>query len=109
MDELSATGQSRLSFEISRGEEGSVLLRLGGELDIATTDELEAALGPLIDDGTRRIVVDASSLEFADSSAIALLVRLANALEEVEIRQPPQLLAEVITRMGLAERLRLVS
>ncbi len=75
---------------------------------MATADQLEAALLPMIDRDTRRIVVDASGLEFADSSAIALLVRLANSVEEVEIKRPRELLREVIKRMGLNDRLRLV-
>jgi ABC-type transporter Mla MlaB component len=53
-----------------------------------------------------RLVVDAAGLEFADSSAIALLVRWANLVPTVEIRQPPELLRHVIARMGLSERLR---
>jgi hypothetical protein len=44
-------------------------------------------------------------MEFADSSAIALLVRWANLVPRVEIRQPPELLRRVIARMGLSERL----
>lgn len=107
MDELSATGDGRLSFELSREDDGSPLVRLGGELDLATTDELEEALEPLISRNTRRLVVDAAGLRFADSSGIALLVRLANIVQEVEIAHPPQLLREVIQRMGLSDRLRL--
>jgi anti-sigma B factor antagonist len=109
MDQLSSTGgEGRLNFEFSREDDGSPVVRLNGELDMATAEELEAALQPLIDRHTRRLVMDASDLEFADSSAIALMVRLANAVEEVEIRQPRELLREVIKRMGLDERLRLV-
>jgi len=108
MDELSATGGDRLSFEFSHEDDGSPLVELRGELDMATAAQLEAALGRVIDRNTHRIVVDASGLEFADSSAIALLVRLANAVEDVEIRRPRELLREVIKRMGLNDRLRMV-
>jgi anti-anti-sigma factor len=108
MDDLSATGEDRLKVEFSHEDDGSPLVKLHGELDMASTEQLEAALAPKIDRNTRRVVVDASDLEFADSSAIALLVRLANAVEEVEIRQPRELLREVIKRMGLDDRLHLV-
>jgi anti-anti-sigma factor len=108
MDELSATPDGRLNFELSRDDGGSPVVMLQGELDIASADDLEAALQPLIGDGAGRIVVDATGLQFADSSGIALLLRLANAVHSVEIRQPPRLLRDVITRMGLAERLRMV-
>lgn len=108
MDELSANGDSRLSFELSQDDDGSPLLTLQGELDMVTADELEAELQPLIDRGIERIVIDASGLQFADSSAIALLLRLANAAGSVEIRHPPRLLRDVISRMGLADRLQVV-
>jgi ABC-type transporter Mla MlaB component len=51
-------------------------------------------------------VVDAHELEFADSSAIALLVRWAGLVREVEIMRPPELLRRVIVRMGLSDTLR---
>lgn len=107
MDELSAPGGGGLSFELSHASDGSPLVKLDGELDLATAPELERALCPVIERGPRRLVVDAAGLRFADSSAIALLVRVANAIEEVELRDPPDLLREVITRMGLDHRLRL--
>ena len=108
MDEMSATGNDRLNIEFSQEDDGSPLVTLHGELDMATADQLEAALQPMIARHTRRLIVDAGDLEFADSSAIALLVRLANAVETVEIRRPRELLREVIKRMGLADRLHLV-
>jgi anti-anti-sigma factor len=108
MDELSTSGEGRLSIDLSREEDGSPLVKLYGELDLATADELEMALKPSIHHETRRLVVDASGLEFADSSGIALLIRLANVVEDIEIRQPPRLLREVINRMGLADRLHVV-
>lgn len=108
MDELGATGESRLSFELTRQDDGSALLTLEGELDMASAPEVEAALEPVIAGGARKVIIDAAGLRFADSSAIALLVRLANAVQEVEIRQPPRLLRDVLARMGLTDRLRLV-
>ena len=108
MDKLSSTGESRLNFEFSREDDGSPLVTLHGELDLATAHELETALEPIVARPTRRLIVDAGDLEFADSSAIALLVRVANVVDQVEIRRPRELLREVIQRMGLADRLHLV-
>lgn len=106
MDELTETQESRLSFEVS-SEDGAPLVKLAGELDIATTEQLESALSAVIDSGPDRLIVDARSLQFADSSGIALWVRWANAVGELELREPPELLRRVITRMGLVDRLRL--
>jgi len=107
MDELSEPAEPRLSFEVL-SEAGSPLVKLAGELDIATTEDLEAAVAGVVDGGPERVIVDARDLRFADSSAIALWVRWANVVGEVEIREPPELIRRVITRMGLAERIRLV-
>jgi anti-anti-sigma factor len=108
MDELNDHDTTRLSFEVSNEDQSSVLVMLHGELDVATADELEARLKPLVDEGATRIVADAGDLQFADSSAIALFVKWANVVDEVEIRNPSPLLRQVLKRMGLAERLRVV-
>ncbi len=103
---MSATGEHGLHFEFSQEDDGSPLVLLHGELDMTSAGALETALQARVGRETRRFVVDAGDLQFADSSAIALLVRLANTVEQVEIRNPSQLLREVITRMGLSDRLR---
>jgi anti-anti-sigma factor len=107
MDELSKPAGSRLVYEISEDRDGCPLVKLDGELDMTTAPQLDSAVGAIIATSPARLVVDASKLEFADSSAIALLVRWANLVRHVEIREPPELLRRVIVRMGLAERLRL--
>lgn len=45
-----------------------------GELDLATTSELERQLHELRDAGFRRIVLDLRQLEFMDSTGIRLIV-----------------------------------
>jgi anti-anti-sigma factor len=106
MDELGRHAGSRLEYEISEDPDGCPLVKLDGELDMTTAPRLESAVGAIIATSPARLVVDASKLEFADSSAIALLVRWANLVHQVEIREPPELLRRVIVRMGLSERLR---
>jgi anti-anti-sigma factor len=96
-----------LEFEFSQEDDGSPIVLLRGELDMTATEALETALRSRVGRETQRFVVDAGDLKFADSSAIALLVRLANMVDHVEIRHPSQLLREVIKRMGLSDRLRL--
>ena len=108
MDELEGGATTgRLRFEVATDDNGSALVRLSGELDMATAQELENAVAPIIDGGPDRLIVDARDLGFADSSAIALWVRWANAVPHLEIREPSKLLRAVIHRMGLAERLHL--
>src|SRR5579884_1907424 len=101
MDELEA----ELTFDLAEDHDGSPVVRLSGELDMTTVPELESAVSTIIARDPTRLVVDASELKFADSSAIALLVRWANLIPKVEIRHPPELLRRVIARMGLSETL----
>lgn len=98
-------GDARLTFDLSEDHDGAPLVRLAGELEMTTAPELEAAVSPVIAGKPARLVVDAGGLDFADSSAIALLVSWANLVSHLEIRQPPELLRRVIVRMGLSERL----
>lgn len=105
MAELGKGAGAQLVYEVAEDPDGSPVVSLRGELDMTTAPGLEAALDPIIESAPARLVIDARELEFADSSAITLLVRCANLVRQVEIRQPPELLRRVIARMGLAERL----
>jgi anti-anti-sigma factor len=106
MDQLGGDSGARFDFELSKDGDGSALVRLRGDLDMASADELEAAVEPVIAASPERLVIDVSGLRFADSSAIALWVRWSNAVRQVEIREPSQLMRRVLETMGLAERLR---
>jgi anti-sigma B factor antagonist len=107
MGELGEQPAAPFGFDLSNGDDGSALVRVRGELDVNTAPRLDSAVAPIIAQGPNRLVVDASELEFADSSAIALLVRWANVIPRVELHQPRDLLRHVIARMGLSERLRM--
>jgi anti-anti-sigma factor len=109
MGHLDARHSDILSFDVVTDEEGSVTVTLRGELDMASTDELDAAVSPTIQPHTRRLILDVHELAFADSSAIALWVRWASIAGRVEIHQASELLRAVIQRMGLDERLRLTA
>jgi anti-anti-sigma factor len=98
-------GDARLMFDLTEDRDGAPLLLLEGELDMTTCPDLQSAVSPIIAGNPSRLVIDAAHLEFADSSAIALLVSWANLVPDVEIRQPPEMLRRVIARMGLSERL----
>lgn len=105
MVEVGRDGGARLRFDLGEDADGTTLLTLAGELDVSNADGVEAALAPIIATGPQRLIVDVRELEFADSSAIALLVRWADLVPQVEVRQPLELFRRVIDRMGLAARL----
>ena len=71
----------------SRGQ--GWLVQVGGELDVATVDALEATLTPL---AGRRIVLDLGSLAFIDTRGVSLLQRTYRASHgrvTVEHASPP--------------------
>ena len=94
-----------MTFELVSSHDGSAVVKVAGELDITTIGNLEEAMQPILDRDPQRLVIDVSSLRFADSSAIALWVKWATIVPGLEIRDPQPLLRRVIDSMGLAQTL----
>lgn len=105
MAELNANG-APMTFELIAADGGAPVVKVAGELDITSIDELEEAVQPILDRDPEVLVIDASSLRFADSSAIALWVKWSLMLRRLEVRDPPALLRRVIDSMGLDEALK---
>ena len=95
-----------MSFELVSSDDAAAVVKVTGELDITTIEELEEAVQPILDRDPQRLVIDVSSLRFADSSAIALWVKWSTVVRGLEIRDPQPLLRRVIDSMGLAQTLR---
>ena len=95
-----------MSFELVSSSDDSAVVKVAGELDITTIDDLEEAVQPILDREPERLVIDVSSLRFADSSAIALWVKWSTIVRGLEIHDPQPLLRRVIDSMGLAQTLR---
>lgn len=95
-----------MTFEVLAADDKSAVVKVGGELDITTIDGLAEAVQPIIETGPERLVIDVGALRFADSSAIALWVKWAGSVRQLEIRDPSPLLRRVIDSMGLGQTLR---
>jgi anti-anti-sigma factor len=59
--------------------EGAVVVRVEGELDMATSGDFEEAIGD--GDPVDRLVIDLTDCTFLDSSAVRVLVETARAME----------------------------
>lgn len=105
MDELDPTPPPRLVHEVITPGDGSVVIVLDGELDLATTGQLNAAVADAIASVSTYLIVDAERLQFADSSAIALWVNWSSRVPKIEIRNPRLMVRRVIDMMGLTETL----
>jgi anti-sigma B factor antagonist len=94
-------GAARVSA--STNDAGYLIISLEGELDIANADEVGRNLEPYLSDGAPSVVFDLGKLEFMDSSGIALLVEVANRLEELEVRSATPIVRRVLKVTGLIE------
>jgi anti-sigma B factor antagonist len=53
---------------------GSVIVRLAGELDLYNADDIRRALAQAIDSAPEKIVVDMAAVDFVDSTALGVLI-----------------------------------
>jgi anti-sigma B factor antagonist len=90
---------------------GNRVIRVGGELDLATVPSLEPELEAAIERTVGGVVVDLSDLEFIDSTGIAVLVRAMAAVNgDARLRFVPSrcdAVVRVLEMTGVAERMRL--
>lgn len=87
---LPRSAGSAFVVDVVAGEEA--VIRLRGELDLAAVGTFEAATWRLLDEGSRRVVLDLHELEFLDVSGINAVLGLARAARraggELVLRRP---------------------
>ncbi|HEU4566455.1 MAG TPA: STAS domain-containing protein [Marmoricola sp.] len=88
----------------------SVVVHLGGELDLASVPGIEPDLDAMLTDtadnpGDGPVVVDVAELEFLDSSGVAVLIRLANHLGAIRLVNANPVVRRVVEVLSLAPRL----
>lgn len=69
------------------------LVRVHGEIDLSNAHEVSSAIGLVMGQEARRLVVDLSDITYLDSAGVALLLRLAERLRarrrELHVVVPP--------------------
>ena len=60
------------------------LITVSGEVDLATSPELDIAIIAAIDAGTASVVIDLSDVSFMDSSGLGVIVRALKRCREAE-------------------------
>lgn len=63
-------------------DEGIALVALDGELDLAVTSVLDAAIGQVLGDGLQHVLLDLNALSFCDSSGLGALLRASRRVTE---------------------------
>jgi anti-anti-sigma factor len=104
MERVETSPGPDMSFEIAEQDAETVVM-INGEVDVSNVALLDSAVAPLLERGTPRLIVDISSLEFADSSAIAVWVRWSRAAGELTLRGAQPFLVRAIETMGLSATL----
>lgn len=95
-----------LEVTVSGGDNGAVV-RCAGELDLATCRLLEEALDGL---GASDVTIDATGLQFIDSTGIRLLLRAGSRLDRAGVEWrilPGNVLLRVAAILGVHDALRL--
>lgn len=101
---------SHLQVE-ARAEQGANVLVLAGELDVASSGALEAALARL--DESRPVIIDLQALTFVDSTGLGVLVhshqRLQDAGGRLVLIKGGGQVERLLEITGVAGHLRVVS
>lgn len=91
------------TVEVTVEEGGVSVVRVVGEIDIATVDSVRAAVATAMERGPTRLVIDMAAVSFMDSSGIAVLIEAARQTDSVLIRRPSNAVRRVIETTGLTE------
>jgi anti-anti-sigma factor len=96
------TERTSATIEQVGDENGTLVFRVFGEIDIASVGELEERMAPILRAPPRRIAFDLSKLTFMDSSGIAFFLMIADKIDEMEMRRPTEIVRRIIEVTGLS-------
>jgi anti-sigma B factor antagonist len=83
-----------------------LVISIGGEVDMSNVQAVESALRGVLVDPPELVVFDLSDLSFIDSSGIAILLRFAEKIGRLELRNPSSTVQRIIQATGLSDVLR---
>jgi len=63
-----------LRVETQRPREGVAVISLGGEVDVYTSPRVKQEVVDLLNNGTHKLVVDLSGVEYLDSTGLGVLI-----------------------------------
>lgn len=108
MDEVVAGPRAQLAVPAASADGGWLLVRLAGELDLASLPDVQSELDRLLGLPPQPVRIDVAELSFLDSTGLAVLIRVANHFEAVEVVHAAPVVARVIQALGLGSHLGLV-
>jgi anti-anti-sigma factor len=103
--------QNEFGVEV-RTEGAAAVIVVRGELDLATSPELEQQLEQVWGSDTQVLIIDLRELEFMDSTGLSIIVkahqRLSEAGRKLSLVRGSQQVQRLLDLTGVSERLRLV-
>ena len=100
-----ADGGYQLGLSQATDLDGSQVVSVTGELDIATADQAYAYLSDVIDHGYAPLSVDLGGLTFCDASGLGVLARTANHAREagrqLKLTSPRPSLVKIMRITGM--------
>jgi anti-anti-sigma factor len=92
-------------FSVSRRRQGdTIVVAPAGEIDLATIDELQAAVDAAAAEAGG-VVLDLREVTFIDSAGLRLVLQSARAIEAFSVVRGPQEVRRLFDLVGLDERL----
>lgn len=97
----------------SRNEHGRLVMRLDGELDMASAPLLQAALEDAAADTTSTLVLDLEQLRFMDSTGLRIILlarsRWQSRGQELALTTGSRQVQRLLAVSGVGEHLRVIS
>jgi anti-anti-sigma factor len=104
VDEVAAGPRARL--DVPAADDGRTLLvRVGGELDLASLPDVQPELDRLLGLPPQPVRIDVAELAFLDSTGVAVLIRIANHFGSVQVVHAAPVVRRVVQALGLGAHL----
>ncbi|MCU1455485.1 MAG: anti-sigma-factor antagonist [Acidimicrobiales bacterium] len=96
-------GEAIAAVEVSRDDDGALIISLSGEIDVSTIDILTLDMAAALDDAPDGVVFELSEVTFFDSSGLTLLLTAQAKVGVLRLRTPSDIVRRVVEVSGLSE------
>lgn len=107
MAELSDLGEATDPVGITFDSEGRPIVSLHGEIDLASAPAVRAAIEPIVGEHSKNMTIDLADVQFLDSSGLAVLLAVAERVDDLRLLNPSEIVGRIIEVTGLSQVLRI--
>jgi anti-sigma B factor antagonist len=94
---------AQLEVDTAADTAGQPVIRVAGDLDIASVERLRTAVDAAMAERPERLTFDVSALRFMDSAGIAVMLVAARNVSSVRLHGPSPAVRRVVELTGLSE------